>query len=75
MFLATSCICCLYFYFTLSLVSSDGLGVLILREGKNPTNPSPETAICIPLLCDVEDAFSGKYNEYLEGSADLLDFL
>lgn len=51
------------------------LEFLFSEKEKNPTNPSPETAVCVPLLCDMEDAFSGKYNEYLEGSADLLDFL
>lgn len=30
--------------------------------------------ICIPLLYDVEDAISGKYNAYFEGSANLLGF-
>lgn len=30
-------------------------------------------AVCIPLLCDMEDAISGKYNGYFEGSDNLLD--
>ena len=48
------------------------LKILFSEGGKK--NPSPKTAVCIPLLCDMEDAISGKYNEYFEGSADLLDF-
>lgn len=36
---------------------------------------SPEMSVCIPLLCDLDDAISGKCNEYFEGLANLLDFI